>query len=172
MVDGNAALLLERSLRGRRWFGGVVGSGSMWRVCARRAQNAAPRAGFGARRTALWEEPGVPCVAPRVGPAPARCKSATTRYYRGRVLCGWRPGSWATPRNRFLLQLLGAPGRRWYSLPPHQKVSPRPVLLRTPLSFRVVFLALDIFSEASVDLNPPIRICHCLFSTTQLCCNS
>ncbi|XP_024426582.2 dihydrolipoyllysine-residue acetyltransferase component of pyruvate dehydrogenase complex, mitochondrial [Desmodus rotundus] len=102
----------------------------MWRVCARRAQNAAPRAGFGARRTALWEEPGVPCVAPRVGPAPARCKSATTRYCRGRVLCGWRPGSWATPRNRFLLQLLGAPGRRWYSLPPHQKV-PLPSLSPT-----------------------------------------
>ncbi|KAF6103018.1 dihydrolipoamide S-acetyltransferase [Phyllostomus discolor] len=102
----------------------------MWRVCTRRAQTAAPRAGFRALRTALWEEPGVLCVAPRAGPAPARCNSATTGYCRGRVLCGWRPGLWAIPRNRFLLQLLGAPGRRWYSLPPHQKV-PLPSLSPT-----------------------------------------
>ena len=38
----------------------------MWRVCARRAQNA-PRAGFGAQWTALQEEPGAPCVTPQAG---------------------------------------------------------------------------------------------------------
>ncbi|KAM7086059.1 dihydrolipoyllysine-residue acetyltransferase component of pyruvate dehydrogenase complex, mitochondrial isoform 2-T2 [Molossus nigricans] len=101
----------------------------MWRVCARRAQHAAPRAGFGARWAALREEPGVPGVTPRVGPAPARCISATTGC-RVRAFCGWRPGSWARPRSRFLLQLWRSPGRRCYSLPPHQKV-PLPSLSPT-----------------------------------------
>lgn len=143
-------------------WGGVGVRGTMWRVCARRARPAAPSAGFGARWTALREEPGVPCVTPRVGPAPARCISATTGC-RVRAFCGWRPGPWAVPRNRFLLQLLGSPGRRCYSLPPHQKVSPRPVLRGTPLSFRVDFLALDLPSEASVVLHPSLSICHCPF---------
>ncbi|KAB1254689.1 Dihydrolipoyllysine-residue acetyltransferase component of pyruvate dehydrogenase complex; mitochondrial [Camelus dromedarius] len=102
----------------------------MWRVCARRARNAAPRAGFGTPWTALREEPGAPCVTPRAGLAPARCNSATTRYGRVRALCGWSPGSWATSRNRVLLQFWGSPGRRWYSLPPHQKV-PLPSLSPT-----------------------------------------
>lgn len=139
-ADGNAALLLERSLRRRRWLWGVGVSGSMWRVCARQAQNAAPRAGFGARWTALREEPGARCVTPQAGSAPARCCSRTTGYGRLRALCGWSPSSWATPRNRVLLQLWGSPRRRWYSLPPHQKVSPVPVLRGTPLSFMGSFL--------------------------------
>eukprot|EP00070_Physeter_catodon_P024136 XP_023987087.1 dihydrolipoyllysine-residue acetyltransferase component of pyruvate dehydrogenase complex, mitochondrial [Physeter catodon] len=102
----------------------------MWRVCARQAQNAAPRAGFGARWTALREEPGARCVTPQAGSVPARCSSRTTGYGRVRALCGWSPSSWATPRNRVLLQLWGSPRRRWYSLPPHQKV-PLPSLSPT-----------------------------------------
>uniref|UniRef100_A0A8D1U1T8 Dihydrolipoamide acetyltransferase component of pyruvate dehydrogenase complex n=1 Tax=Sus scrofa TaxID=9823 RepID=A0A8D1U1T8_PIG len=102
----------------------------MWRVCARRAQNAAPRAGFGARWTALREEPGAPCAAPRAGSVPARCSSTTRGYGRSRALCGWSASSWATPQNRILLQLWGSPNRRWYSLPPHQKV-PLPSLSPT-----------------------------------------
>uniref|UniRef100_A0A667H0W0 Acetyltransferase component of pyruvate dehydrogenase complex n=1 Tax=Lynx canadensis TaxID=61383 RepID=A0A667H0W0_LYNCA len=102
----------------------------MWRVCARRARNVAPRAGFGARWTALREDPGAPCVTPRAGAAPARCSSGTAGYGRVRALCGWSPSSWATPRNRLALQLLGSPGRRCYSLPPHQKV-PLPSLSPT-----------------------------------------
>ncbi|XP_065737380.1 dihydrolipoyllysine-residue acetyltransferase component of pyruvate dehydrogenase complex, mitochondrial isoform X6 [Phocoena phocoena] len=102
----------------------------MWRVCARQAQNAAPRAGFGARWTALREEPGARCVTPQAGSAPARCCSRTTGYGRLRALCGWSPSSWATPRSRVLLQLWGSPRRRWYSLPPHQKV-PLPSLSPT-----------------------------------------
>uniref|UniRef100_A0A8C6DU75 Acetyltransferase component of pyruvate dehydrogenase complex n=1 Tax=Moschus moschiferus TaxID=68415 RepID=A0A8C6DU75_MOSMO len=102
----------------------------MWRVCARRAQNAAPRAGFGARWTAFREEPGAPCVTPQAGSALARCSSKTPGYGRVRALCGWSPVSWATPRNRVLLQLWGSPSRRWYSLPPHQKV-PLPSLSPT-----------------------------------------
>lgn len=113
----------------------------MWRVCARRAQSAAPGAGFGARWTALREEPGAPCVTPRAGQASAGCSSATIGYGTVRALCGWSPRSRATPRNRFLLQFLGSPSRRCYSLPPHQKVSLRPVLRGTPLSFRADFLA-------------------------------
>uniref|UniRef100_A0ABI7ZCG8 Acetyltransferase component of pyruvate dehydrogenase complex n=1 Tax=Felis catus TaxID=9685 RepID=A0ABI7ZCG8_FELCA len=102
----------------------------MWRVCARRARNVAPRAGFGARWTALREDPGAPCVTPRAGAAPARCSSGTAGYGRVRALCGWSPSSWATPRNRLALQLLGSPSRRCYSLPPHQKV-PLPSLSPT-----------------------------------------
>ncbi|KAK2502911.1 hypothetical protein MC885_009800, partial [Smutsia gigantea] len=102
----------------------------MWRVCARRAQRAAPGAGFGARWTALREEPGAPCVTLRAGPAPARCSSATPGYGPGWALCGRSPGAWAAPQSRPLLQLLGSHGRRWYSLPPHQKV-PLPSLSPT-----------------------------------------
>ncbi|XP_017915273.1 PREDICTED: dihydrolipoyllysine-residue acetyltransferase component of pyruvate dehydrogenase complex, mitochondrial [Capra hircus] len=102
----------------------------MLRVCARRAQNAAPRAGFGARWTAFREEPGAPCVTPQAGSALARYSSKTPGYGRVRALCGWSPVSWATPRNRVLLQLWGSPSRRWYSLPPHQKV-PLPSLSPT-----------------------------------------
>uniref|UniRef100_A0A8C7A101 Acetyltransferase component of pyruvate dehydrogenase complex n=1 Tax=Neovison vison TaxID=452646 RepID=A0A8C7A101_NEOVI len=102
----------------------------MWRVCARRAQNAAPRAGFGARWAALREDPGAPCVTPRAGAGPARCSSGTTGYGRVRALCGWSPSSKDTQRNRLLLQLLGSSSRRWYSLPPHQKV-PLPSLSPT-----------------------------------------
>ncbi|XP_045226963.2 dihydrolipoyllysine-residue acetyltransferase component of pyruvate dehydrogenase complex, mitochondrial isoform X2 [Macaca fascicularis] len=102
----------------------------MWRVCARRAQNVAPWAGLEARWTALQEVPGTPRVSSRIGPAPARRNSATTGYGGVRALCGWTPSSGATPRNRLLLQLLGSPGRRCYSLPPHQKV-PLPSLSPT-----------------------------------------
>uniref|UniRef100_A0A8C4LM84 Acetyltransferase component of pyruvate dehydrogenase complex n=1 Tax=Equus asinus TaxID=9793 RepID=A0A8C4LM84_EQUAS len=102
----------------------------MWRVCARRAQSAAPGPGFGARWTALREEPGAPCVTPRAGQASAGCSSATIGYGTVRALCGWSPSSRATPRNRFLLQFLGSPSRRCYSLPPHQKV-PLPSLSPT-----------------------------------------
>nr|XP_045226964.1 dihydrolipoyllysine-residue acetyltransferase component of pyruvate dehydrogenase complex, mitochondrial isoform X3 [Macaca fascicularis] len=102
----------------------------MWRVCARRAQNVAPWAGLEARWTALQEVPGTPRVSSRFGPAPARRNSATTGYGGVRALCGWTPSSGATPRNRLLLQLLGSPGRRCYSLPPHQKV-PLPSLSPT-----------------------------------------
>uniref|UniRef100_A0A7N5JX58 Acetyltransferase component of pyruvate dehydrogenase complex n=1 Tax=Ailuropoda melanoleuca TaxID=9646 RepID=A0A7N5JX58_AILME len=102
----------------------------MWRVCARRAQNAAPRAGFGVRWAALREDPGAPCVTSRTGAAPARCSSGTTGYGRVRALCGWSPSSWAAQRNRLLLQLLGSSSRRCYSLPPHQKV-PLPSLSPT-----------------------------------------
>ncbi|XP_004427389.1 PREDICTED: dihydrolipoyllysine-residue acetyltransferase component of pyruvate dehydrogenase complex, mitochondrial [Ceratotherium simum simum] len=130
VADGNNALLRERSLRRPRWFWGVGVCGTMWRVCARQAQKAAPRAGFGVRWTAVPEEPGAPCVTPRAGPASARCSSATTGYGGVRALCGWSPSSWAAPRNRFLLQLLGSPSRRCYSLPPHQKV-PLPSLSPT-----------------------------------------
>ncbi|XP_011921773.1 PREDICTED: dihydrolipoyllysine-residue acetyltransferase component of pyruvate dehydrogenase complex, mitochondrial isoform X2 [Cercocebus atys] len=102
----------------------------MWRVCARRAQNVAPWAGLEARWTALQEVPGTPRVSSRFDPAPARRNSATTVYGGVRALCGWTPSSGATPRNRLLLQLLGSPGRRCYSLPPHQKV-PLPSLSPT-----------------------------------------
>nr|XP_008019051.1 dihydrolipoyllysine-residue acetyltransferase component of pyruvate dehydrogenase complex, mitochondrial isoform X2 [Chlorocebus sabaeus] len=102
----------------------------MWRVCARRAQNVAPWAGLEARWTVLQEVPGTPRVSSRFGPAPARRSSATTGYGGVRALCGWTPSSRATPRNRLLLQLLGSPGRRCYSLPPHQKV-PLPSLSPT-----------------------------------------
>uniref|UniRef100_A0A2K5YBL4 Acetyltransferase component of pyruvate dehydrogenase complex n=1 Tax=Mandrillus leucophaeus TaxID=9568 RepID=A0A2K5YBL4_MANLE len=102
----------------------------MWRVCARRAQNVAPWAGLEARWTALQEVPGTPRVSSRFDPAPARRNSATTGYGGVRALCGWTPSSGATPRNRLLLQLLGSPGRRCYSLPPHQKV-PLPSLSPT-----------------------------------------
>lgn len=143
-ADGNAALLLERSLRRRRWFWGVGVAGTMWRVCARRAQNAAPRAGFGVRWAALREDPGAPCVTSRTGAAPARCSSGTTGYGRVRALCGWSPSSWATHRHRLLLQLLGSSSRRCYSLPPHQKVSPRPALRGTPFVLQGRLLGLEI----------------------------
>ncbi|XP_008063774.1 dihydrolipoyllysine-residue acetyltransferase component of pyruvate dehydrogenase complex, mitochondrial isoform X1 [Carlito syrichta] len=102
----------------------------MWRVCARRARNVAPRAALGARETALREGPGVPRVTSRSDPASFRGRSATVGYGGGRALCGWSPRSGATPRNRLLLQLWGFPGRRCYSLPPHQKV-PLPSLSPT-----------------------------------------
>lgn len=69
-------------------------------------------------------------MTPRAGAAPARCSSGTAGYGRVRALCGWSPSSWATPRNRLALQLLGSPSRRCYSLPPHQKV-PLPSLSPT-----------------------------------------
>uniref|UniRef100_A0A452ED14 Peripheral subunit-binding (PSBD) domain-containing protein n=1 Tax=Capra hircus TaxID=9925 RepID=A0A452ED14_CAPHI len=84
----------------------------MWRVCARRAQNA-PRAGFGAQWTALREEPGAPL---------ARHSSKTTGYGGVPHSAAGAPISWATPWNRVLLQLWGSPSRRWHSLPTHQKV--------------------------------------------------
>uniref|UniRef100_A0A2K6KDS2 Acetyltransferase component of pyruvate dehydrogenase complex n=2 Tax=Rhinopithecus TaxID=542827 RepID=A0A2K6KDS2_RHIBE len=102
----------------------------MWRVCTRRVQNVAPWAGLEARWTALQEVPGTPRVSSRFGPAPARRNSVTAGYGGVRALCGWTPSSGATPRNRLLLQLLGSPGRRCYSLPPHQKV-PLPSLSPT-----------------------------------------
>uniref|UniRef100_A0A8C9HUN2 Acetyltransferase component of pyruvate dehydrogenase complex n=1 Tax=Piliocolobus tephrosceles TaxID=591936 RepID=A0A8C9HUN2_9PRIM len=102
----------------------------MWRVCTRRAQNVAPWAGLETRWTALQEVPGTPRVSSRFGPVPARRNSVTTGYGGVRALCGWTPSSGATPRNRLLLQLLGSPGRRCYSLPPHQKV-PLPSLSPT-----------------------------------------
>lgn len=142
VADGSAALLSERSLRRRRWCPGVGVVGTMWRVCARRAQQAAPRSGFRARGRTLREEPGAPCATPRVGPAPARRHSSTTGYGRVRALCGWRPSSWTTQRNRFLLPLLGSPGRRCYSLPPHQKVSPRPAPSRDPVVLQGQLLVL------------------------------
>uniref|UniRef100_A0A2K5ZWK3 dihydrolipoyllysine-residue acetyltransferase n=1 Tax=Mandrillus leucophaeus TaxID=9568 RepID=A0A2K5ZWK3_MANLE len=54
----------------------------------------------------------------------------TTGYGGVWALCGWTPSSGATPRNCLLLQLLGSPGCRCYSLPPHQKV-PLPSLSPT-----------------------------------------
>uniref|UniRef100_A0A2K5JJM4 Dihydrolipoamide acetyltransferase component of pyruvate dehydrogenase complex n=1 Tax=Colobus angolensis palliatus TaxID=336983 RepID=A0A2K5JJM4_COLAP len=102
----------------------------MWRVCTRRAQNVAPWAGLEARWTALQEVPVTPRGSSRFGPAPARRNSVTAGYGGVRALCGWTPSSGATPRNRLLLQLLGSPGRRCYSLPPHQKV-PLPSLSPT-----------------------------------------
>ncbi|XP_054989792.1 dihydrolipoyllysine-residue acetyltransferase component of pyruvate dehydrogenase complex, mitochondrial [Sorex araneus] len=102
----------------------------MWRVCARRAQRAVPGAVFWARRAARKEGPGAACATSRAGRVPAGCRGATTGHGGGRALSGWSPGARATPRNRFLLQLLGPPGRRAYSLPPHQKV-PLPSLSPT-----------------------------------------
>ncbi|CAO2635120.1 Dihydrolipoyllysine-residue acetyltransferase component of pyruvate dehydrogenase complex, mitochondrial [Lemmus lemmus] len=93
----------------------------MWRVCARRAQSAVPRAGIGPRWAVL--------KSPWAGPAAARCSSGTPSY-GVRLLCGWSSGSDTAPRNRLLRQLLGSPGRRSYSLPPHQKV-PLPSLSPT-----------------------------------------
>ncbi|XP_051012375.1 dihydrolipoyllysine-residue acetyltransferase component of pyruvate dehydrogenase complex, mitochondrial [Acomys russatus] len=101
----------------------------MWRVCARRAQSAVPRAGLGARWAALKEGPGTPCGSPRAGLAEARCSNGTPSY-GVRSLCGWSSGSATVPRNRLLRQLLGSPSRRSYSLPPHQKV-PLPSLSPT-----------------------------------------
>ncbi|XP_075402717.1 dihydrolipoyllysine-residue acetyltransferase component of pyruvate dehydrogenase complex, mitochondrial [Tenrec ecaudatus] len=100
----------------------------MWRVCARRARSAAPRAGFGVRDAAFREGPGGLRVTSRSGPA--RCHSRISGYGGVRALCSWSPSTCCPPRNRFLLQLLGAPGRRGYSLPPHQKV-PLPSLSPT-----------------------------------------
>ncbi|XP_055477963.1 dihydrolipoyllysine-residue acetyltransferase component of pyruvate dehydrogenase complex, mitochondrial [Psammomys obesus] len=101
----------------------------MWRVCARRAQSAVPRAGLGARWAALKEGPRTPCGSPRASPAAAGCSNATPSY-GVRLLCSWSSGSGTAPRNRLLRQLLGSPGRRSYSLPPHQKV-PLPSLSPT-----------------------------------------
>ncbi|XP_040832882.1 dihydrolipoyllysine-residue acetyltransferase component of pyruvate dehydrogenase complex, mitochondrial isoform X10 [Ochotona curzoniae] len=103
----------------------------MWRVWARRAQHAAPRAALGARRAAGREGPGAPHGTARSGLAPVRCSRVTTVYGGVRALCGWSPSSGATPRHRALLQQLwGSPSRRCYSLPPHQKV-PLPSLSPT-----------------------------------------
>lgn len=115
----------------------------MWRVCARRAQSAVPRAGFRARWAALKEDPGAPCGNPRTGHAALRCGSGIPSY-GVRSLCGWSYGSATVPRNRLLRQLLGSPSRRSYSLPPHQKVSHPP---RSLLSFRARFLARGILLE-------------------------
>lgn len=123
----------------------------MWRVCARRARNAAPRTGLGAPWTASREGPAGQCVSRRSGPAPARYNSTTARYGGVRALGGWSPNSGATPRNRLLLQLLGSSSRRSYSLPPHQKVSSR---LGTRLPFRALFLALGT-SRGLSDLPAP-----------------
>ncbi|XP_021514313.1 dihydrolipoyllysine-residue acetyltransferase component of pyruvate dehydrogenase complex, mitochondrial [Meriones unguiculatus] len=101
----------------------------MWRVCARRAQSAVPRAGLGARWAALKEGPRTPCGSPRTSPAAAGCSNGTPSY-GVRLLCSWSSGSGTAPRNRLLRQLLGSPGRRSYSLPPHQKV-PLPSLSPT-----------------------------------------
>lgn len=95
--------------------------GTMWRVCARRAQSAVPRAGFRARWATL--------KGPRTGPAAVRCGSGIPSY-GVRSLCSWSYGSATVPRNRILRQLLGSPSRRSYSLPPHQKV-PLPSLSPT-----------------------------------------
>ena len=122
--------------------------GTMWRVCARQAQNA-PRAGFGAQWTALREEPGAPCVTPQAGPS----QQQNHRVWRGPALCGWSPVSWATPRNRVLLQLWGSPSRRWYSLPPHQKVSPRTCPSRDPVVLHGRLVGLGSFLRGLDD--PP-----------------
>lgn len=147
VADGSGAPLSERS-PWRRWrVRGVGLSGTMWRVCARRAHRAAPEAGLGARWTALREGPGAPRVSLRSSRAPARSNSTTTPGYGGvRALGGWSASSGAAPRNRLLLQLLGLPGRRCYSLPPHQKVSPPPW---DPVSFRADFLALGPLLQRS-----------------------
>uniref|UniRef100_A0A8C0WIM6 Dihydrolipoamide acetyltransferase component of pyruvate dehydrogenase complex n=1 Tax=Castor canadensis TaxID=51338 RepID=A0A8C0WIM6_CASCN len=102
----------------------------MWRLCARRAQNVAPRAGLGGRWTALREAPGAPRASPRSGAPPVRCLSATTGHGGVGSLCRWSSRSGAPPRNHFLLRLLGSSSRRCYSLPPHQKV-PLPSLSPT-----------------------------------------
>ncbi|KAL1782655.1 dihydrolipoyllysine-residue acetyltransferase component of pyruvate dehydrogenase complex, mitochondrial [Sigmodon hispidus] len=101
----------------------------MWRVCARRAQSAVPRSGLGARWAVLKEGSEAPCGSPRASVAPARCSSGTPSY-GVRSLCRWSSSSDTAPRNRLLRQLLGSPGRRSYSLPPHQKV-PLPSLSPT-----------------------------------------
>ncbi|XP_027703139.1 dihydrolipoyllysine-residue acetyltransferase component of pyruvate dehydrogenase complex, mitochondrial [Vombatus ursinus] len=102
----------------------------MWRVCARRARCAAPRTRFGspAAAAAPREAPGGPAPVPAATPSLSRFS-----HSRAGALQGWGPGSGsgAVPRARLLLlQLLGMPGRRWYSLPPHQKV-PLPSLSPT-----------------------------------------
>ncbi|XP_052616124.1 dihydrolipoyllysine-residue acetyltransferase component of pyruvate dehydrogenase complex, mitochondrial [Peromyscus californicus insignis] len=101
----------------------------MWRVCARRARSAVPRAELGARWAVLKEGPGAPCGSPRAGSAAARGSTGTPSY-GVRLLCGWSSGWDTAPRNRLLRQLLGSPGRRSYCLPPHQKV-PLPSLSPT-----------------------------------------
>lgn len=147
--DRSARLTAEPrcSWRGHSGDGGAFGAwGSvavMWRVCARRAQSAVPRAGFRARWAALKEDPGAPCGRPRAGPAAVRCGSGIPSY-GVRSLCGWSSGSCTVPRNRLLRQLLGLPSRRSYSLPPHQKVSDPPWSL---LSFRARSLAWGILLE-------------------------
>uniref|UniRef100_A0A2K6LJF3 Acetyltransferase component of pyruvate dehydrogenase complex n=1 Tax=Rhinopithecus bieti TaxID=61621 RepID=A0A2K6LJF3_RHIBE len=52
------------------------------------------------------------------------------RYGGVRAPCSWTPSSGAMPWNHLLLQLLGSPGRRCYSVPLHQKV-PLPSLSPT-----------------------------------------
>ncbi|XP_072467215.1 dihydrolipoyllysine-residue acetyltransferase component of pyruvate dehydrogenase complex, mitochondrial [Notamacropus eugenii] len=102
----------------------------MWRVCARRARCAAQRTGFGSPAAAVAPREGPAGLAP--GPAATPRLSRSSHCGAG-ALQGWGPGSGsaAVPRARLLqLQLLGTPGRRWYSLPPHQKV-PLPSLSPT-----------------------------------------
>lgn len=172
-ADGSGALLSERSLRRRRWCRGVGVAGTMWRVCARRARNAAPRAGFAVRRAALREEPAAPRVTSRAGAAPARCSSGTAGSGGVRALCSGSLSSWATQRNRLLLQLLGSSGRRCYSLPPHQKVSPGPALLRTPfvLQGRLLGFGILLLRTPGSSVPVPAHII-CLFSKTKLCSGS
>ncbi|KAM9033927.1 dihydrolipoyllysine-residue acetyltransferase component of pyruvate dehydrogenase complex, mitochondrial [Sarcophilus harrisii] len=100
----------------------------MWRVCARRARCAAPRTGFISPAAAPREAPSGPAPVPAAIPRRARSSHSGIG-----ALQGWGPGSGsaAAPRARsLLLQLLGTPGRRWYSFPPHQKV-PLPSLSPT-----------------------------------------
>ncbi|XP_020845427.1 dihydrolipoyllysine-residue acetyltransferase component of pyruvate dehydrogenase complex, mitochondrial isoform X2 [Phascolarctos cinereus] len=103
----------------------------MWRVCARQARCAAPRTGFGSPAAAPREALGRLAL-PVPAATPTRSRSS---HSRAGALQGWGPGSGfgpgAVPRAcLLLLQLLGTPGRRWYSLPPHQKV-PLPSLSPT-----------------------------------------
>ncbi|XP_074072774.1 dihydrolipoyllysine-residue acetyltransferase component of pyruvate dehydrogenase complex, mitochondrial [Macrotis lagotis] len=100
----------------------------MWRVCARRARCAAPRAALGSPAAAPRDTPGRPASVPSATP-----KLARSSHGGARALQDWAPGpgSGTTPRPRLLLlRCLGTPGRRWYSLPPHQKV-PLPSLSPT-----------------------------------------
>ncbi|XP_068936474.1 dihydrolipoyllysine-residue acetyltransferase component of pyruvate dehydrogenase complex, mitochondrial [Petaurus breviceps papuanus] len=102
----------------------------MWRVCARRARCAAPRTRLGSPAAAAAPREGSGGLAPVPAAIPSLSRSS---HSRARALQGWGPGSGSGPMPRarlLLLQLLGTPGRRWYSLPPHQKV-PLPSLSPT-----------------------------------------
>ncbi|XP_036600790.1 dihydrolipoyllysine-residue acetyltransferase component of pyruvate dehydrogenase complex, mitochondrial [Trichosurus vulpecula] len=101
----------------------------MWRVCARRARCAAPRTGLGSPAAAAAPKECPGGLAPGPAATPSLSRSSHSRAGALQVW-GPAPGSAALPRARLLLQLLGTPGRRWYSLPPHQKV-PLPSLSPT-----------------------------------------